>query len=421
LNDEQLMRFVKTHRAVPIAPDAMAQAHAETVASIPTMQAIEQARQPGAQTDLSKISPMTETGKKAAALGEGYNDYEKASGVFAGTTAGAMLSGGATLPLRMASVGAGSGVGAAAGGATPKEAALTGATATLTQPLAETVTAGGSALLKKFFGPKEIPVTPITEEWRKINDALAVKPSAIRIGENATSLESAATMPGRALAKAGLTSEQLAKMTPLEQQQAIQPIRARAAAELDAGFKTATNSGSTFDVGKSAMPIFKKIINPKTGVDLQQQAIDTFNSLAEEAGIINQRVATPQQARTLRQLLSGGARFQQGGDLGSLNTIRAELYRGVNRDLHEAVPGLHDLDQFYSDVKGASIAARNGVAKMATKAPEEPPPTFMQKTLDTAKADALPWAIRGLIGGSFGTAAGFAGKKLYDYATAGNP
>lgn len=404
LDDAGITRFVKTHQAALSVPDPAAQAHAEMQQAIPTMQSIERARQPGAETDLSKSSPFAASGKRVAAIGEGYSDYMKQSGVFAGTAAGtagagAVIGPASTLLTRSFAAGAGAGAGALAGGATPTEAVETGGSAVVGQPIAEGLTSGVSALAKKILTKAPTPTIPLADEWRKINDVLGVKANAIRIGENATSLESAATMPGRALAKAGLTSEQLAKLTPLEQQQAIQPIRTRAAAELDAGFQTATDSGTVFDVGKSAFPIFKKIINPKAGIDLQQQAIDTFNSLAEEAGITNQRAATPQQARTLRQLLSGGARFQQGGDLGSLNSIRAELYRGVNRDLHEAVPGLQDLDQFYSDVKGASVAARNGVAKMATKAPEPAPPTFMQRTLDTAKREALPWAIRGAIGG----------------------
>jgi len=93
-----------------------------------------------------------------------------------------------------------------------------------------------------------------------------------------------------------------------------------------------------------------------------------------------------------------GARFGQGGDLSSLASIRAELYRAVNRELHGAVPGLQDLDQFFSDVKAEGTATRNNVAKMATKAPEPPPPTVTQRAIDLGKKQALPCALRGALG-----------------------
>lgn len=347
------------------------------------------------------------------------NEYNRESSALATSAAATMATGGLNqgpgilrLLARSGTAGASSGAGALAGGATPEEAVGYAAGGAVAQPLAEGATAGVKLLAN---APKTVKAIPLQEEWQRINDALGVRPSAIRIGENATDLSQAATMPGRALSKAGLTSEDLAKMTPIEQQRAIQPIRAKAAADLDAAFQKATDEGKSFDVGKSATDVIKKIQNPKAGVDLQQQAIDTFNSLAEEVGIDNQRITTPQQARQLRQLLGYNARFGQGGDLSSLAPIRAELYRAVNRDLHAAAPELQTPDQFYSDVKAGSVAARNGVAKMATKAPEPPPPTFTQQMLETAKKKAIPYTIGGLLGG----AAGVAGRKLYDYATAG--
>ncbi len=383
--------------ATPVltVPDAAAQAHAEMQNAIPTMAASESADYPGAQKGLS---PFTTAGKRQAALGEGYSDYMKQSGEFAGTAAGTMATGGALagvkglagVAARALATGAGASVGDLAGGASPKEALEQGAMATVSQPVAEAVGAGVSKLLS----PKAAaPVTSAVDEWRKINDTIGVKANAIRIGENATDLSQAATMPGRALAKAGLTSEQLAKMTPLEQQQAIAPIRQQAASDLNRAFQEATDAGTKFDVGKSAFDVFKNIKGPG-----QQKAIDAFNDLAQEVGITSQRQATPLEARELRQALSYGARFGQGGDLSSLASIRAELYRAVNRDLHGTVPGLQDLDQFFSDVKAAGQATRNSVAKMATQAPE-PVPTTGQKALKLTK-QVLPW-LPGLASGGY--------------------
>lgn len=409
-------------------PDAVAQARAQTAAAIPTMAAINTSDTPADRIDSNKtarVSPYTAAGARTASIGEGYNEYMRQSGVMAGAGAGAGLAAlgsgvaGATgVAARALAAGAGAGGGSIVGGATPKEAAINAAVTATATPVLEGAGALVKAGVKKLFDlhGAEIPETPVTDEWRKINDVLKVGVKDIRIGENATDLAQAATMPGRALAKAGLTSDQLATMTPIERQAAIQPIRQKAAADLNAAFQAAQDNGTVFDTGKSSFSVLQKIKGPA-----QQKAIDEFNNLAQEVGITNQRTATPLEVRDLRQALAYSARFGQGGDLSSLGSIRAELYRAVNRDLHGAVPGLQDLDQFYSDVKGASNAARNSVAKEATKAPEPLPPTMMQRVLATAKKSGPEWAARGAIGLGGGTIASKALGKLSELVFPGNP
>lgn len=409
-------------------PDAVAQARAQTAAAIPTMAAINSSDTPADRLNSNKtqtVSPYTARGERTASIGEGYNDYMRQSGIVAGAAAGGSLAAAGSgitgltgVGARALLSGAGAGGGSLVGGATPKEAAEAAATSTVASPVLEGAGALVKGAVKKIFDlhGAEIPETPATDEWRKINDVLKVGARDIRIGENATDLTQAATMPGRALAKAGLTSDQLAAMSPIERQAAIQPIRQKAAADLNAAFQAAQDNGTVFDTGKSSFNVLQKIKGPA-----QQKAIDEFNNLAQEVGITNQRTATPLEVRDLRQALSYSARFGQGGDLSSLGSIRAELYRAVNRDLHSAVPGLQDLDQFYSDVKGASNAARNAVAKEATKAPEPAPPTLTQRVLATAKKSGPEWLVRGGIGLGGGTLAAKTLGKLSDLVFPGNP
>lgn len=96
--------------------------------------------------------------------GERYNQYQKESGTFAGTVAGTMATGGllpavkgggalvnaARLAGRSGLAGVGAGTGALAAGATPQEAGITAAGATIGQPIAEGATALSSTIAKNL-------------------------------------------------------------------------------------------------------------------------------------------------------------------------------------------------------------------------------------------------------------------------------
>lgn len=326
------------------------------------------------------------------------NEANRASGQFIGMAAGAMalpaslLSGPGWRAFlgRAGLSGVGTGGGALVGGATPGEALQTGATGAVLRPLAEGIGAGVSRLVRA----KPIARPIASEEWRNINQAIGAKPKDIRIGESATSLEEAATNPGRTLQALGVKSEELVKMTPLEQQAVIAPMRQRAAVRLNQAFDAATARGIKFDVGKSSFEIFKRNKDAR----IQEQMIKEFNRLAKSVGIKNQRAATPAEARALREALKGGANFAQGGRFGTLAEARAELYRGVNRDLHGAAPELKLFDQQFSDLKTASSAVRGQVAKFAVEAPV-PGPTFRERAV-TVGTEVLPWLLRGTAPGA---------------------
>jgi hypothetical protein len=200
------------------------------------------------------------------------------------------------------------------------------------------------------------------QQWRDINNAIRVPANSVKMGRGAISLDQAASMPGRGLAREGFTADSLAKMSPMEQSAALAPKWKAAGQAVEDTAKAASAKGATLDVGKSAYGIFDSIPDP----NLQEKAIDTFNDTARSLGIENQRAVTPTQALEFRRALRSNARFTPQGDLGSLQGIGAQLYRSVSRDLHDAVPELLPVDRHYSDLTGAMTTIQKNVARYAT-------------------------------------------------------
>lgn len=243
---------------------------------------------------------------------------------------------------------------------------------------------------------------PANQDWQDLNEAVGATQNSIRMSKDAGSLGDAATMPGRGLANVGFDVDTLKNLDPVERMAAIAPHYKAAGQAIDMTVQDATKAGTTLDVGNSAFDVLKSIKNPK----LQDQAIDSFNSLSQEIGIANQRAATPAEARQLRQALQSGARFGPAGDLSSLGGIRAQLYRAVSGDLHDAVPGLGDLDQHYSDMRAAIDAAQRGAARFAMKsvpAPEPAPPSAIASAAKTVAKRVLPYAVGSGVGGAIAT------------------
>lgn len=221
------------------------------------------------------------------------------------------------------------------------------------------------------------------DEWSRINQALGVPAKAIRIGRGASDLESAYGIPGRGLAVEGMDSATLAKMTPPEQAGAVGAKWQAAGKAVSDTVKKATGDGTTLDVGNGVFNVLKKIPDPQ----LQEKAIQVFNDTAQNLGIANQRAATPEQALALRQALKAHASFGPMGDLASLKGIGAQLYRAVSSDLHDAVPGLREVDMHYGDLTEAVSAIQKNVGKYMT-GKWTPPQTTVQKA--EAKVPDMP-------------------------------
>lgn len=204
-----------------------------------------------------------------------------------------------------------------------------------------------------------------TDEWQKINDVLGVPKSGIRISPSSTSIEDAATMPGRTVAGLGYTAKALDGMEPIERMNFLDSHLQAAGQAIQNAASAATKSGKVLNVGDSAMDVFKSIKDPA----MQEKMIDQFNSTAKELGITNLRQATPEQALALRQALRAGKSFSGFSDIQTVANISKQLGGAVSSDLKEAVPDFSQLDEAYSDLRGARDAALGTVKSALSTAP----------------------------------------------------
>jgi hypothetical protein len=435
----------------------------------PTAQAV--AKQPEEQLRLRNdlnLPPTAPTADVSSA-------YQGESAKFAGTAAGAMAGGTApTMLLRAGAVGAGSGAGALAGGATPGEAAITGIAGTVLQPAAELATTALSSVGKKLIAPAAEKLgdfwsnvtgyTKALEEaknanlarymaveqkgaqavaegqanvaavkaaqpqgqlgnWSDLNQSIGTSASkTIRIGKGSTDIANAYGIPGRGLEAEGFVPEVLQKMTPPDQAAVIGPRFQAAGKAVQATADKATESGVTFDAGKSVFNVIKNRIKDPS---LQEKAIEIINSHQQELGIDNIRQATPTQGLALRQALKNDANFGPNATTDSLRGVGRAIYNAVSSDLHDAVPGMKTVDMHYGDLAQAVDVVRQNTGKyMAGK--WTPPQTAVQKaeaavpempksspytplpasgsfTLDALKRIGVTAGIgSGLLGGGFG-------------------
>lgn len=341
------------------------------------------------------------------------NAYMGASGKLIGTTAGAMIGGVApTMLTRALAVGAGSGTGALAGGATPAEAIKTGATGAVAQPISEVVGSALSSVGKKLLAPlaekaagwwnditgytqaleeaknvnltrylagEQKAATAVAEgqanvaavkaaqpqgplgTWSDLNQSIGATPAkALRIMKGSADIENAYGIPGRGLETEGFTKEALQKMTPPEQAAVIGPRFQAAGKAVQATADKATEAGTIFDAGKSVTSVIRDRIKDP---GLQEKAMEIINSHQRELGIDNIREATPTQALALRQALKNDANFGPNATTDSLKGVGRAIYNAVSRDLHDAVPGMKMVDMHYGDLAQAVDVVRQQTGK----------------------------------------------------------
>lgn len=270
---------------------------------------------------------------------------------------------------------------------------------------------GGEFVVPAIRAARTMKLAEDAGEWQKINEALGVRPRSIAVSPSGTTgAESAVSMPGRALGKLGYTSADLQKMDPFVRMNMIDSHLQNAGAAISQAAKEATQAGTTLDVGGSAMNVFKGIKDPA----MQERMIAQFNSTARELGITNLRQATPEQALALRQALRAGKAFSGFSDIQTAANVSKQLGSAVSSDLKQAVPSFSQLDQTYSDLRGARDAA---VAQMKNSLAKAPPPSLVRRAGQFAVKKILPKAI---VYGAGGAAAG-AGYALLRDMRGGQP
>jgi hypothetical protein len=198
--------------------------------------------------------------------------------------------------------------------------------------------------------------------WADLNESIGTPSKSLRLTRGSADVSQGYGIPGRGLEREGFNAATLSKMTPVEQSAVISPKWNAAGKAVENSVKQATEKGATLDVGKSAFEVLKKIDNPQ----LQDKAIELFNQTARDLGIGNTREATPEQAWKLRKALKSSASFGPTGDLSSIRGTGAQLYRAVSSDLHNAVPGLKEIDMHYGDLTEAISAIQKNVGKYMT-------------------------------------------------------
>lgn len=278
------------------------------------------------------------------------------------------------------------------------------------EPFGEVASEAMSQGINALRAAKAAKVAENTAEWQKINGILNVPKTGVRISPSATNAIEATTMPGRTVARLGYSADDLAKMDPIVRMNVLDSHLQNAGSAIEKAAQAATDAGKTLDVGDSAMGVFKGIKDPA----MQEKMIEQFNSTAKELGIVDLRQATPKQALALRQALRSGKTFSGFSDVQTAANISKQLGGAVSGDLKEAVPDFVNLDQTYSDLRGARDAARSQVQMTLKKAP---PATALQKVGQFATKKLLPRAIEGLGWG----AGGYLGYRALSDMTGGEP
>lgn len=233
------------------------------------------------------------------------------------------------------------------------------------------------------------------KSWQKLNEVIGAKPSSIRIGKGA-SIESAATNPGRGLANEKIYPSQLKNIAPDAQAAKIKPLWNAAGQKVDQTLELATQAGTKVDATKGPLAVLDRIKDPT----LRNKAIAALDKTAQELGL-NVSEMSPVQARNFRDALKSSANFNT-EELRNLPGIRAQLSRGVARDMHDQIPGLKSVDQHYSDLNQAMTDIQGMQKKVAVKGmPQSPVSKFVRKV--------APWVAA--------TAAGSQAGRAYRFLT----
>ena len=254
---------------------------------------------------------------------------------------------------RGTATGAGAGAGTLAAGGTPKEALGTAATFTGAE-------VGGEAslgALKKILGKSG-------EEAQRINKLLGVKAKQVIPGKTPESLDAFVANPARGARKYGLDEKALAKMDPLERNNAVMAARDKAGQQLDQVLSQA--QGKTVNIQPAIEKSFQDILDPKVAKQAEErlQQILAKNKITKPLSQLS-----PMEARSIQRDLDKFAKFT-GEDTKSFGDMARKIRRGISEATRKAVPESAPFDQDYTDLKNASDATQNQLKQFGAKAPE---------------------------------------------------
>jgi hypothetical protein len=249
---------------------------------------------------------------------------------------------------RSAGVGTGVGTGAVVGGASPKDAATTGAGAAA-------LTLGGEGLVTGA-GKVVKALTTNVDPLAKLNKLLGVGAREIRVGSTPESLDEFASNPARGVVKAGLEEKTLSKMDPLQRNKVVTEARNDVGKQLDSVLKAASDAGKKVDITKPVADAFKKIADPTVAknAEARLQQILADNGITHPLSQL-----TPSEARTVQRGLEG---FDK--------EVATDLRRGISAATRKVVPESSELDMQYGDLAGAVKGTQKTANKFARTVPE---------------------------------------------------
>lgn len=279
-------------------------------------------------------------------------------------------------------------------------AARTGAGFAAAEMGGEAVAKGAGAVISKL--------RPKTDPTIKINDLLGVSRKEIKVGSTPESLSDFAQNPGRGVIKSGLDEKVLGKMNPLERNIAITKARNDVGKQLDDVFTKASGGDKEISSGKlipesvgggAAKKVdFQKVMDSvfDEGVipdkNLAKQTADRLQQILDKTKLRGKLLSelTPKEAWTLRQELDEFASFSSVETAKTFREVATKLRRGLSDALHKAVPESTVLDQQYTDLVGATKAARRQATDFAKTTPESKLRSWIIKAAVKAGKSALP-------------------------------
>jgi hypothetical protein len=236
--------------------------------------------------------------------------------------------------------------------------------------------ANGDIAVPKFLGGKGTQANIVGEaggivptsmsdisEWRNINETIGTRDSDFLVAQ-ASAPEDVPINPGRGLAKAGISADQLKAMQPFTRQAVVQQALDTSNAKLNAAYQAA-DKDTLVDLQDEYYQTMQSIKSPK----LRAKAIEDFQDLKESAGIDTMAEASPSEVRDLKQSLAPGAKFGETGRYASLADVRGKLYSALNRSLYDAAPQLKPLSTTVADQMAAAEAVNRQAIGWLRNAP----------------------------------------------------
>lgn len=264
--------------------------------------------------------------------------------------------------------------------------------------------------ISSFRAARAAKLATDSAEWQRINGVLNVPKSGVIVSPSSAAVADAVKMPGRTLAKLGYSADDLQKMDPIVRMNVIDSHLQNAGSAIESAAQSATKAGKTVDLSGVVTNVFKNVTDP----DMKAKMIDQFYEKAKSLGISLPTV-TPEDALALRRALREGQTFSGFSDAKTAANVSKQLGSAVSGELKNAVPDFVNLDQDYTDLRGARDAARSQVQMTLKKAP---PPTAAQKFGRFLYQRVLPRAAEGAAGGA---AAYWGYHLMHDMSGEGQP